>query len=138
MTVMHGVVHGRTIQLDREPGLPDGQTVRVEIEPLFSSPAWWERIVVDPAVAPGKRTVKGTGLAADDLAELVEQGRSDGELLKRHPELSPADVAAVREYARVPAGLRRAAGSWADDPQGVDEFVNWNREQRKLVGGRIP
>ena len=28
-------------------------------------------------------------------------------------------------------GLRRSIGGWADDPQGLDEFLEWNRQQRK-------
>jgi uncharacterized protein YdhG (YjbR/CyaY superfamily) len=28
-------------------------------------------------------------------------------------------------------GLRRSAGAWADDPQGLEEFLEWNRQQRK-------
>jgi hypothetical protein len=30
--VMNGVVHGRTIELETEPGLPDGQAVSVTVE----------------------------------------------------------------------------------------------------------
>jgi len=32
-TVLQGVVHGKTIELDREPGLPDGQPVTVTVQP---------------------------------------------------------------------------------------------------------
>ena len=32
--------------------------------------------------------------------------------------------------------LKRAAGSWSDDPEGLDLFLEWNRQQRKLE--RIP
>lgn len=28
-------------------------------------------------------------------------------------------------------GLRRAIGGWADDPEGLDQFLEWNRQQRK-------
>jgi len=28
-------------------------------------------------------------------------------------------------------GLRRSAGAWADDPAGVDEYLEWNRQNRK-------
>ena len=28
-------------------------------------------------------------------------------------------------------GLRRSIGGWADDPEGVDQFLEWNRQQRK-------
>ncbi len=27
--------------------------------------------------------------------------------------------------------LKRAAGSWADDTDGLDRYLEWNREQRK-------
>lgn len=29
-------------------------------------------------------------------------------------------------------GLRRSAGAWADDMPGLDEYLEWNRRQRKL------
>jgi hypothetical protein len=29
-------------------------------------------------------------------------------------------------------GFRRSAGAWADDAEEVDEFLEWNRQQRKL------
>lgn len=32
-TVYKGVVHGKTIELDQEPGLPEGQSVTVTVEP---------------------------------------------------------------------------------------------------------
>jgi hypothetical protein len=73
--VFRGVVHGKTIELEVDAGLPDGQEVRVVMTPAS-----------------------------------VEE------------KLSPA------EY------LRRSAGAWADDPEGVDAFVEWNRKQRELGG----
>ena len=33
--VVKGVVHGKLIELDREPGLPDGQEVTVELHPVL-------------------------------------------------------------------------------------------------------
>jgi hypothetical protein len=36
-TVRHGVVHGKTIELDEETGLPDGQEVNVVVQPLEPS-----------------------------------------------------------------------------------------------------
>ena len=32
--VMRGVVHGKTIELEEEPGLPDGQPVTVTVKPV--------------------------------------------------------------------------------------------------------
>jgi hypothetical protein len=34
-TMLKGVVHGKLIELDREPGLPDGQHVMVELQPVL-------------------------------------------------------------------------------------------------------
>ncbi len=71
--VFKGVVHGKTIELERDPGFPDGQEVSVTVRP--------------PAHARQK--------------------------------LPPGE------------GLRRSAGAWADDIEGLDRYLEWNREQRK-------
>ncbi|HUY31968.1 MAG TPA: hypothetical protein VMV69_04245 [Pirellulales bacterium] len=34
--------------------------------------------------------------------------------------------------------LKRAAGSWSDDVKGLDEFLDWNRQQRKTSRREIP
>ena len=34
--------------------------------------------------------------------------------------------------------LKRAAGSWSDDPEGLDEFLEWNRQQRKVSRRDLP
>jgi hypothetical protein len=73
-SVFHGVVHGKTIELDKYPDLPDGQPVTVTVHP-----------------------------AAQPIA----------------PDVSPLEA------------LKRAAGSWSDDVRGVDDFLDWNRQQRK-------
>ena len=33
-SIFKGVVHGKTIELEQEPGLPDGQAVTVEVRPM--------------------------------------------------------------------------------------------------------
>jgi hypothetical protein len=73
-SVLRGVVHGKTIELEREPGLPDGQQVTVIVQPTASREAY----------APGD-------------------------------------------------GIRRSAGAWADDPTGLDEYLEWNRRQRNVA-----
>lgn len=72
MNVFRGTVHGKTIELEHEAGLPDGEQVTV----------------------------------------IVQAGGA-----KRLP---PGE------------GIRRSSGGWADDPIGLDEFLEWNRQQRKL------
>jgi hypothetical protein len=38
LTVLKGVVHGKTIELEEATGLPDGQSVTVRIESISSTP----------------------------------------------------------------------------------------------------
>jgi uncharacterized protein (DUF433 family) len=87
---------------------------------------------VDPALRTGKFAIKGTQLLVDELVQMVEDGRTDEELLRDHPELSIADLDAVRNYARVPEGMRRSFGGWAEDAIELDEYLDWTRQQRKL------
>jgi hypothetical protein len=74
-TILRVTLHGKTIELDAEPGLPDGQLVTVTLE-----------------LAPQEKTVSESPLEA----------------------------------------LKRAAGSWSDDPEGLSRFLEWNRQQRKI------
>jgi hypothetical protein len=74
-TTLRGTVHGKTIELEAESGLPDGQHVTVRLEPA--------------------------------------------------PQQQPAPESPLE-------ALKRAAGSWSDDPQGLDRFLEWNRQQRKI------
>jgi len=41
---------------------------------------------------------------------------------------------AAREPAAVDPleALRRAAGSWSDDPEGVERYVEWTQQQRQV------
>jgi uncharacterized protein (DUF433 family) len=132
MTTINGVIRGKTIELEREPGLPEGQRIAVDVRPLDERPAWLERFAIDPAVRAGRFVIKGTQLLVDDLVDLVSAGRSDEDLRQTHPELSVADFEAVRNYASVPEGLRRSFGGWADDSDELDEYLHWTRQQRKL------
>ena len=133
MSALQGVIHGKTIELEQEPGLPEGQRVTVEIRPLDEPPAWLERFVVDPLVQPGKFVIKGTGLLVDNLVQRVEEGRGDEDLRQSYPELTADDVEAVRQYARVPEALRRSFGGWAEDAAELDEYREWPRQQRRVT-----
>ncbi len=78
--VMKGVVHGRTIELDNEPGLPDGQPVSVTVEV----------------------------------------------------------IAAEKSQAAFEA-FKRAAGGWANDnPEGLEQYLEQTRRQRKVRPREIP
>jgi hypothetical protein len=80
-TILKGTVHGKTIELEAESGLPEGQQVTVTLEP---SP-WLQTAPEDPLEA-----------------------------------------------------LKRAAGGWSDDPEGLDRFLEWNRQQRKVHRRELP
>ncbi len=133
---MRGVVHGKRIELTNEPGLPEGQVVEVTIEttpaPAAPPPWWLEHLVIDSDIAPGQWVIKGTDLLAEKLVEELEAGLSEQQLRRAHPELTARDAAAVSEYAKVARGVRRSAGGWADDPEGLDKYLEWNRQQRKI------
>ena len=137
MSTIWGVIHGKTIELEQEPGLPDGMKVSVQLRPEEPPPKWLERLIVDPAIAPGKLVIQGTRLFADDMVRLVEEGRSDEDLRRLHPALTAEDVDAVRQYAKVPAGLRYSFGGWAEDAEELDKYLEWTRQNRKLTRREI-
>ena len=80
-TSLKGIVHGKVIELEQEPGLPDGQEVAVILQPVSGG-------------------------------------------------ASPTSPAALE-------ALRRAAGAWAEDAEGLDQFLEWNRQQRKATRPEI-
>jgi hypothetical protein len=53
--IFKGVIHGKTIELDHEPGIPDGQAVSV---------------VLRPALPPGEGLRQAFGSWAEDAPEL--------------------------------------------------------------------
>jgi uncharacterized protein (DUF433 family) len=139
MTTIQGVIHGKMIELEKEPGLPDGQAVEVTIQRIEKIPEdlprvelWMDRLVFDSAVHALERIVKGTHLTAEALVGELAQGRSDEEMLQAHPELVREDVVALRHYARTPVGLRQSFGGWAEDAEELDKYLEWTRQQRKI------
>lgn len=70
---LKGVVHGKRIDLDRDPGIPAGQEVTVTVH---------------------ARSADGGPLAPGE-------------------------------------GVRRSAGTWADDVKGLEEYLEWSRQQRR-------
>jgi uncharacterized protein (DUF433 family) len=130
---IHGVIHGNTIELSEAPGLPDGQRVVVQLQPLEEPPPkWLDHFTVDPAIAPAKIIVKGTRLLAQDMAMLIEDGHSDDELRRLHPELTADDIEALHHYVQVPATLRGLFGAWADEAEDLDKFLEERRRQRQI------
>jgi uncharacterized protein (DUF433 family) len=133
MATIQGVVHGNTIELSEPPGLPDGQRVVVQLQPAEEPPPkWLEHLTVDPTIAPAKIIVKGTRLLAQDMAKLIEEGRSDDELQRLHPELTADDIKALHEYVKVPGTLRGLFGAWADEAEELDKFLEEMRRLRRM------
>jgi hypothetical protein len=66
------------------------------------------------------------------VVQLAAAGRTDEELRQLYPELTPADVEAVRRYACVPEGLRQSFGGWVEDAEELDKYLDWTRQQRKV------
>lgn len=140
MTTMFGVIHGKTVELEQEPDWPEGERVAVTIQQAVASNTgtipgveqWAGRLVFDSTVSPTERIVKGTRLSADRLVAELENGRRDEQMLEDHPELTREDVAALRAYAQVPVSIRRSFGGWAEEADELEEFLEWNRQRRRL------
>ena len=92
---------------------------------------WWiKRLVVDPNVKRGKFVIKGTRVLVDSLVDCLAAGETDDNLLHRHPELTPDDIAAAREYAKVPSQLRNSFGSLAEEADDLDRHLEQTRRDR--------
>jgi hypothetical protein len=50
-TVIHGVVHGKFIELKESPGVPDGQEVEVVVKAIESPGPWGQGILRSAGVA---------------------------------------------------------------------------------------
>jgi hypothetical protein len=75
--VLKGVIRGRTIELEEEPGLPDGQSVAVTVQPAGEQP-----LIEKGRLPPGEGIRRSAGAWADDPAGLdayLKQLRQDRE-----------------------------------------------------------
>jgi hypothetical protein len=73
--IVHGIVHGRTIELNEDPGVPEGQDVEVQIK------------VIAPPRKSGEGILRTAGALADDphwdaIMEEVHQARK----IERRPQ----------------------------------------------------
>jgi hypothetical protein len=62
-TAKKGIVHGKTIELDEAPGLPDGQEVSVTVES-------WARLTLPTSPTALGSLRRAAGAWADDAEEL--------------------------------------------------------------------
>jgi hypothetical protein len=76
---LRGIIHGKTIELEREPGLPDGQEVTVTMQLMISQS---ERL------PPGEGIRRSAGGWADEegLDEYLEQARQQRRMDRRDIE----------------------------------------------------
>ena len=74
---LHGIVRGRTIQLDEDPGVADGQKVELEIQVEPTSRRWGEGIL---------RSAGGWAdyPELDEIMERIHQERK----LERRPQMN--------------------------------------------------
>jgi hypothetical protein len=72
---MHGTVHGKTIELDEDPGVAEGQEVEIEIKLVPPAPT------ARPAVSPGLGEIYAI------LGERYSSGYTD--TAERHNEHQP-------------------------------------------------
>lgn len=73
---LHGTVHGRTIELDEDPGVPDGQEVELQIQIGPAHRKWGEGIL---------RSAGGWAEypELDEIMERIHQERK----LERRPQI---------------------------------------------------
>ena len=76
---------------------------------LMAGDALLERISVDPAVAFGKPTVRGTRIWVGLILGLLADGASIDDILADYPQLVDADVRACLAF-----GARLASGGFVD------------------------
>jgi len=80
---LRGVIHGKTIQLNEQPGLPDGQEVAVALQPIRQA---------EDQAAPfphGEGLRRSAGAWAEDAVELstyLEWNRQQRKLSRRRME----------------------------------------------------
>ena len=80
-TVRRGVVHGKTIELDEETGLSDGQKVNVLVQPIESGA---QRL---PSGEGLRRACGGWAEDAEELDAYLEWNRQQRKISR--PEIAP-------------------------------------------------
>ncbi|MBB2890559.1 DUF433 domain-containing protein [Flexivirga oryzae] len=58
-----------------------------------------DRIAIDPEVAHGRPTVRGTRMRVGDVLALLAAGANEAEVLDDYPYLTAEDIKACLEYA---------------------------------------
>jgi uncharacterized protein (DUF433 family) len=63
------------------------------------TPAYAERISVNPAVMVGKPVIRGTRIPVDLIVRMVAQGITNQEILEAYPHIAVEDIKAALLYA---------------------------------------
>ena len=74
-TVIRGVIHGKTIELDEAPGLPDGESVSVTVQPLLATQL--------PPVEGIRQSAGAWAENAEDLDKFIEWNREQRKMKRR-------------------------------------------------------
>ena len=80
MATIHGVVHGKMIELSESPGLPDGQRVVVQLEPATE-------LLSEVPAGPKMQISEGLAKIYAVLGERYDSGHTD--TAERHNEHQP-------------------------------------------------
>lgn len=73
-TTLTGVVHGKTIELDQAPGLPEGQPVHVTVEPMA------QRLTAGEGIRRSAGAWSDEGDELDNYLQWNRQRRKTGRL----------------------------------------------------------
>lgn len=57
------------------------------------------RITVDPDICNGKPTIRGLRITVETVLDYLGAGETAEEILRQHPMLEPADIAACLAFA---------------------------------------
>jgi hypothetical protein len=70
----------------------------------------------------------------------ILRGKIRGKTVELDEDPGLADGQEVEVVVRLPPGegIRRSAGGWDDDPEGLDAYLEWNRQQRKIGRREFP
>jgi uncharacterized protein (DUF433 family) len=59
----------------------------------------FDRITSNPAILGGKPIVRGTRISVEVILEWIASGATRDEVLRKHPQLTPADLEQALAYA---------------------------------------
>lgn len=61
---------------------------------------WQDRIILDPAILPGKPFIRGTRLSVEFVVGLLANRWTEAQILENYPGLTAEDISACLHYAQ--------------------------------------